>query len=522
MPKQIVLESIAKDEKKLLTLAMQNTSEKVQKCEWILPPYDLTGIVISPQVIEIPPLMSTTCVLEYTADFRPWNLENFDKISSFMLKNYGVSFENGTKEKIVKDEGENPLLDNMIKEDLEKQLEGVSTDKKGGKKDVKKEVKKEAVKEVKKDKKYLEEEAQRLEKEELERKQAKEEEDVRRIASFDADGELKKFGGIRKSYENPKSEHSKFIIPLRFYSEGSSEDLKITTFEVKTTCIENKLVFDKTRIDFGEVSMKNRKTVNLKITNTSDKPTAIKMKGLSVTNCFSLVNELRDLKPNSSFNLIIQFCPMSDLPYFETLTVFTEELTVSCELQGYGVQPHVETNLPDGILFMGNSLANNKLTKEIEIKNISNFPVEYEIVKLESKEQNVGGEQPFVYHPYKKVLPAKGTQKVTVTFIGDHYDFVNYREKVLIYVPNQFKENKLIISCCCWERSVYCRPTFTPKFEFSSKGRNSTSSTEPHFLKEFTLDFGEEMERSIVVGNCKGEDNKLDKAGAYEIFMVIN
>ena len=50
------------------------------------------------------------------------------------------------------------------------------------------------------------------------------------------------------------------------------------------------------------------------------------------------------------------------------------------------------------------------------------------------------------------------------TFKGDHQDFENYFDFVLIDVPNQKKENKLYIYARCWERQLYWKELTDTKY----------------------------------------------------------
>ena len=328
--------------------------------------------------------------------------------------------------------------------------------------------------------------------------------------------------------------------------------LKTSFLEVHTTCVEKLLVFDKTEIDFGEVSVQNRKTVNLVLTNNSDKVAKLKQMPLILTNCFSIVNAIRDIPPHQSFNFIVEFIPIKDLPYYDEFTVYTNEQTSTCKLKGIGVQPEVETTVKDGLLFLGNCVVNNTIEKTFDIINKSNFKINYNLTSLKSGKKNKTGLKPFCYIPFCGEIEANGKVTIKVIFNGDHQDFENYFDFILVDVPNQKVENKILISAYCWERQVYWKELTEIKFpneKFMSKTieqdyfvdslklkSNSPSSNNNKITLVFTPETPDDsnkenkdtnanedkercFKRKIVIGNCKLNDPKSEKNGSYEIIL---
>jgi hypothetical protein len=49
-------------------------------------------------------------------------------------------------------------------------------------------------------------------------------------------------------------------------------------------------------------------------------------------------------------------------------------------MKGTGVRPEVSINLPDGLLYFGNMLVNETIEKSFSIKNVSSFPVSFDMV----------------------------------------------------------------------------------------------------------------------------------------------
>ena len=253
-------------------------------------------------------------------------------------------------------------------------------------------------------------------------------------------------------------------------------------------------------------------------------------------------------------------------------------------MKGLGVKPKVETSVKDNILFLGNSMANNTIEGEFDIINKSNFKINFELKSLKTGTKNKKGLLPFCYVPYCGEIEAKGKVTIKSSFKGDHQDFENYFDFVLIDVPNQKKENKLYIYARCWERQLYWKELTDTKYpdeKFLSQvieqdvfvhslllKSNSKSSNNERivltFLPESSITLPvivskkenvnpnqgpkkgsakdkkgkkvkkpiveekkEETEgvdercfkRKIIIGNCKLDDNKLEKNGNYEVIM---
>ena len=568
-------------------------------CEFILPPKCISGLTVMPKVFTLSPKKYITCVIKYESAMREYGPYSYEEIE----KELGIKLSDGMNqlEKDTEIEGNNNnLLEEKIKVEVENAL-GMAEEGEGGKKkkpgDKKQEKKPEVKKpEPKKDKKALEEEEKKKKEEEEMKLKEEQEKKEARLKAFNKEQELKGFGAETtfKDIQGDRSCHWKFNIPL-FYrqhldktnqKEGNNnpktENLKVSFIEVHTTTVEKVLVFDKTEIDFGEVSVLTRKTINLVITNNSNKIAKLSMKPLVITNCFRIVNAIRDLPPHSSFNYIVEFLPQKDLPYFDDFTIYTEKTQSTVHLKGLGVKPEVETSVQDGILFLGNSMANNTIENTFEIINKSNFKINFELKSLKTGKRNRTGLMPFCYVPYCGEIEAKGRVTIKASFKGDHQDFENYFDFVLIDVPNQKKENKLYIYARCWERQLYWQELVETKYpdekflnqvieqdvfvsslllKSNSKSSNNdrivltflaessitlpvivskkeninpntkkTSAKDKKAKKAKKIVVEEKKEenegvdercfkRKMIIGNCKLDDNKLEKNGNYEVIM---
>lgn len=587
-PKHILFPVLPENERAILIVTLKNTSSEDFICEWLTPPNILSGLIMMPKVFEIQSGKVITCFLEYTSKFRPHGPFSFEEVQREILEVFGSEVINQIDEnetKVAKTELKNPFMEEKLKKEIDMIITNnlaTANDKDKAKKsaDIKQQPKKEDKKVPdKKDKKQIEEEEKRLKELEELRLQQEEEKRAKRIQDFDRNKEMKLFGCERHFFDdenNSKSEHSKFIIPLYYKSiskqrnsdsssnnngatrsenseNGNSniknQGVKMTFIEVSTTTIEKDLIFDKEEISFGEVSVKTRKTINVTLTNRSNKLAVIKMKPLIVSNCFQVINSVRDIPPGGVFNFLIDFYPLKDLPYFDEFVVYTNETQSSIKLKGIGVQPEIAIlGVDNNVLFLGNTMTYNYLEKSFEIQNKSNFAVDYEIKVQKSGKKNKNGYKPFTYIPYRGSIPAAGKVPVKISFFGDHQDFLNFFELFLVDVPNQKKPNRIFAQAACWQRQLFWRELVIPVFPqesffkinteqdlFSDPlkiNRMNNTNLNPNQNERILLEFvkynsenltNEEVEkttkRKIIIGNCRLNDPKNEKAGAYEIFM---
>ena len=479
-PKKIQFQSLPEDESEEFRLLITNKNEyKSFDCEFLTPPYCISGLIIQPKVFTLQPKGYTTCVIRYDSKMRNYDAFTYEEIE----RELGIKLEDGfeQEEKIKELEGnENAKLQEKVKNEVDNVLNAANENEQGKKKkdDKKKVVEKKDDKkkpDVKKDKKALEEEEKKKKEEEEAKLKEIEEKKEQRLKTFNKEEELKHFGAkhIFKDIENDRSSHWEFLIPM-FYRNHIDEDsieiksteikLKTNFVEVHTTTVEKILIFNKTEIDFNEVSVKTRKTINVIITNKSNKIQKLKMKPLILTNCFRIVNAIRDLPPHSSFNYIVEFIPELDIPYFDDFTVYTEETQSTVHLKGIGVRPEITTNIKDGVFFIGNCVINNTIEKTFDIINKSDFKINFEIKSLKEGKKNKTGLKPFCYVPFCGEINNKDKVTIKVSFNGDHQDFLNFFDFVLLDVPNQKVENKILVCAFCWERQVYWKEFAEIKF----------------------------------------------------------
>ena len=60
--------------------------------------------------------------------------------------------------------------------------------------------------------------------------------------------------------------------------------------------------------------------------------------------------------------------------------LFSDFTTVSVNMKGVGVRPEVHIEPEEGLLAFGNVLVNETVEKSFKIKNVSSFPVSFQLL----------------------------------------------------------------------------------------------------------------------------------------------
>ena len=79
--------------------------------------------------------------------------------------------------------------------------------------------------------------------------------------------------------------------------------------------------------------------------------------------------------------------------------IYSNHTVVSVVLKGTGVRPEVDISLGDGLLSFGNVIANEQFEKAFSIKNVSSFPVNFELISKVCGVENKSHLKPFTLIP---------------------------------------------------------------------------------------------------------------------------
>ena len=420
--------------------------------------------------------------------------------------------------------------------------------------------------EKKKTKKDLEEEEERKRKMDEENARIEEKERKRRIekeARFDIKGELAKLGGKLEEFniEGFISQHYTWLVPCYFKPEDESETSRSTMFIELTSVTTSKiLISDKSEINFGEISVGFRKVEELLITNLGNTQADLMMDLLPLLGGFNVLNALKSIPPGKTRNIVLQFEPYNQQEfkrndtrklfndqtthedYRQTLTIHSGQSSISVKLKGSSVKPEVTINPADGLLNMGCTLSGEKQEKNFEVKNVSNFSLDFNLKLLASGLKRTDGQEAFLFLPSKGTLKAGENLQIKIIFNPDRVS-EDYFNLIKVDVPNQKTERFLHLKGACFPRQAYVihfKPFEMPVTE-ELAGRveqpldfirqRDLSFIIGSDLKQIQIVFPKKLERvpkdslllekKLVIGSCKLGDPKLEKAVNYDINLLV-
>lgn len=533
---------------------VKNYSPKTYICEFCLPHFELCGFKISPMVFKLAKGKSVELNLEYHSFMKKLGfstMKDLDlKLSQDPERNFSLKLEkykvDEAKARLPPPQEEDP--------------------KKGPAKTVKDSGKDKPAPEKKKTKKELEEEEERKRKEEEELRKLQEEERKRRLeeeARFDMKGELAKLGGKMEEFEVEGfiSQHYSWLIPCFFKPIDEPETSRSTMFiEVTSVSTSKILISDKAEINFGEIAVGFRKVEELLITNLGKTEADLSMDLLPLLGGFHVLNALKSIPPGKTRNVVIQFEPYNQQEfkrndtrklfndqttheeYKQTLTIHSGQSSISVKLFGSSVKPEVTITPADGLINMGSALPNEKLEKTFEIKNVSNFSLEFNLKTLGSGIKRTDGQEAFLYIPSKGNLKAGEALQIKIIFNPDRVseEFFNY---IKIDVPNQKTERFLYLKGACFPRQAYVvhyKPFEMPKLDELEKKieqpldfirQRDLSFIIGSDLKQIQIAFPKLhdrvpkdsplLEKRLVIGSCKLADSKLEKAVNFDLNLIV-
>lgn len=131
---------------------------------------------------------------------------------------------------------------------------------------------------------------------------------------------------------------------------------------------------------------------------------------------FSVLNALRTIKPGETKPVVIQFEPFSQQIYEEKLMIYSNHTVVSIVLKGTGVRPEVSISLEDGLLSFGNVIQNESVEKGFSIKNVSSFPVNFELITKVSGVENKSHLKPFTLVPGIGTIKPNSDYQIKIQF----------------------------------------------------------------------------------------------------------
>lgn len=436
---------------------MNNQSQKEYVVELVPPLQALSGLSVNPLVKTLPAGRATLVSIKYDSDFRDLSHASLDaalnpkKQEQFEIPAGLVAVNKKLAAKIAQQRSE--------------AAEAVPADAKGKKPAPPAAKKEEAA--AKKDPKAAkgaptaedeQAEAERLkqEAEEAERQRA---EDLEK--QFDKTGELTRMGGkvcdFDANDDNRRTQHYDWIIPV-FYKtpEGITGDVHQTFLQVRTTTVKRSLVPNLSVLEFGEIPVAFKQTQEILVKNVGLTEETMRMEPLTPFGGFSVLNALRTIRPGETKPIVVQFEPAEQQIYEERVVIYSATTMVSVLLKGTGVRPEVAVTPEDGLLSFSNILVGETAEKSFEIKNVSSFPVNFNLVSEVAGVDNISKERPFLLIPSAGTIPAQSQYTVKIIFQPDH-ESNNYFDVMLIDIPNQVNAKKMYIRGWAYSRQLFAR-----------------------------------------------------------------
>ena len=89
------------------------------------------------------------------------------------------------------------------------------------------------------------------------------------------------------------------------------DDVNVFYLEARTTTVFRSLVPNVSTLEFGEIPVANKKTLEILIKNVGYMDETMRMEPLTPFGGFSVLNALRTIKPGETKAIVIQFEPYS-------------------------------------------------------------------------------------------------------------------------------------------------------------------------------------------------------------------
>jgi hypothetical protein len=269
--------------------------------------------------------------------------------------------------------------------------------------------------------------------------------------AFDKTGVLRTLGGRVFDFdvddEYKRTQHYEWLLPMYFKctdEDAPLKERKIRTLfmEARTTTVPKSLIANTQSLDFGEVPVALRVTKEILIKNVGHREEVMRLQSLSPFGGFSVLNALRPIQPGETRAVVIQFEPLAQQIYEERIVLYSDFTTVSVVMKGIGVRPEVTIEPEEGLIAFGNVLVNETVEKSFKIKNISSFPIRFELLSEASGVKNSKKTVPFMLMPATATVAADETYEVKILFQPDRVSN-DYFDVLLIDIPNQIKPKRV-------------------------------------------------------------------------------
>lgn len=157
-------------------------------------------------------------------------------------------------------------------------------------------------------------------------------------------------------------------------------------------------------LDFGRISIGRSCKKSVTIRNLSLVEEMLSLESLPPNSPFTIMNAIRPLAPGNTQEIIIEFKPISQQTFRESLRISTPSTQITIQLCANGVAPIVSIDPPNSVFDMGDVLMGDSITTSFLIKNQSAFPLPFDILSLFCNEKNWSGFKEFSFVPSQGVI----------------------------------------------------------------------------------------------------------------------
>lgn len=307
----------------------------------------------------------------------------------------------------------------------------------------------------------------------------------------------------------------KWLIPISFKGVGDPDTLASSTFlEVNTAVKPIILLVDREVIDFGKVVIGSVRKETFTVNNNGLYPMEIKMDVASIFSGFQFLGCLKLIEPGVSKTFSVAFDPVDENPHVEVLRLFDDH-AITVTFKGQGVMPELLLESVSSVLDMGNVLVGEEKTATFDIRNPSEFELEYsiEIEKIGTRNRN--GKSEFYYTPPGGKIPSKEKRTIKVGFQPSEESEI-YLEVLYIKVNGRRCKARLVVCGSAFSRQAFVKSSynfseksigslveeFSPKLHFYQLPPNPFLSK-----KSFRLKFDRESQNNLLA-SANGNDKR--------------
>jgi hypothetical protein len=254
---------------------------------------------------------------------------------------------------------------------------------------------------------------------------------------------------------------------------------ELVHLEAQTTTVLPRLLCEPRVADFGLVAIGRAEVMTLTLRNLDSQLMNLSLEPLPSASPFMVLSAVKPVPSGQSLALRVEFRPKSEQPFNDELTFRAGNTQLSVRLSGRGVAPRVALEPPGPVIDVGDAMAGETISSSFAIRNLSQFPLPFDIVTRKFGERNRAGFQEFHFAPSEGVVPPESACTVQVYFSPDHQS-EHFGQLVKVEVPNGTDAQLLQFVARGWDRQVYlCGGDESPFATYTVPALNTVKADAP-------------------------------------------